>query len=413
MVLSRLNEHKAALMPYSDLSEKRPVSVRQAASKVRGFFSVKNSLLYFCLVGWLVCCVLKESTVDYYFDVGLDLLQIACIAGMLLNEINKNATYRRFDFIFLLVIAVFAITALVSKSLTLLQATIIIYLARDSNYRILFKLSFITLSVALLAVCSLSFLGVIDPGILIEDADRTRASMGFQWPSRVGNYVLAILLFYVLWKQKDASPFVLVLILAISALVYFITAARNPFMLTLAMVAAVLFLQVFSRSITTGKLCMALFIGIALVIVWYCCLSVFYNPASALEYDLNRAFSNRLLFARNAFRYNGFTALGCELLASGDTDPYVQGYLDSSYLRIIGYYGVIVAGVVLIALCFITKRVVETKNRYLVLCLALILVHGILEGQLYALQFSPLFFLIPCLLGENRRTDNLQALLQE
>ena len=372
-------------MLYSDLSERRAAPICQTASKIRDFFSAKNSLLYFCLAGWL------ESTVDYYFDVGLDLLQIMCIAGMLLNEINKNATYRRFDFIFLLVMVVFAAAAFVSKSLTLLQATIIIYLARDSDYRFLFKLSFVTLSFALLVVCTLSFFDVIDPGILIEDVDRTRASMGFQWPSRVGNYVLAILLFYVLWKQKDASPFVLMLIVAISALVYFITAARNPFMLTLAMAVAVLLLQFFSRSITTGKLCIALFVGIALVIVWYCCLSVFYNPASALD---------------------SFTVLGCELLASGDTDPYVQGYLDSSYLRIIGYYGVIVAGVVFISLCFITKRVIETKNRYLVLCLALILVHGILEGQLYALQFSPLFFLIPCLLEKNCSSDG-QALLRE
>lgn len=400
-------------MLNSNSSEICTTSVLQGASKIRDFFTMKDSLLYFCLAGWLICCVLKESTIDYSFDIGLDLLQIACIAGMLINEIGKNATYRKFDFLFLAVIALFAVTAFVSKSLTLLQATIIIYLARDADYGVLFRLSFVTLTIVLTAVCTLSFFGAIDPGILIEDADRTRASMGFQWPSRVGNYVLAILIFYVLWKQKASSPFVLVLILAVSALVYFITAARNPFMLTLVMVVAVLFLQLFSRAITTGKLCRALFVGIALVVVCYCCLSIFYNPASALEYDLNRAFSNRLLFARNAFRYNGFTVVGCELLASSDTDPYVQGYLDSSYLRIIGYYGVIVAGVVFLALFFITKRTIETKNRYLVLCLALILVHGILEGQLYALQFSPFFFLIPSLLKKSRGSEDLRSILYE
>lgn len=347
----------------------------------------------FCL--WLVCCVLKESSGAMCVPALLNIGQIASILIMLINEAGSRYRYRLSDVIMIAIIGLFGISAVLSRHFTLEMALIVVFLARHQNIKRLTLIAAVTLVAAVMFVLSLSVIGLTPDGSLEAISSRqARYSFGFEWPSRLPNYFLAVGLYYVTCKEDQTSNYSVLLFIVLSFCVFLLSDSRNPFLCSLLLGAGVQFSRLATRhnSVRWCFMCLVpiFIVGAFLMIV----LSWIYDPTVPFLYGVNRLFSNRLLFSHAAFLTEFPSLLGSSTFTSG-ADPVGVGYLDSSYLRLLFYYGIIPTVVFLALLSHLLWLKVKQHSYFVALCLIVIALHSILEGQLIALQFTPCLLFLP------------------
>lgn len=347
----------------------------------------------FCL--WLACCVLKESSGAVHISTLLSIGQIVAILIMLIHEIDSHYGYRLSDAIMIAVIGLFGISAVLSKHFTLEMALLIVFFARHQNIKRLTFIAATTLAAAVLFVLSLSIIGLTPDGSLeAVNSRQARYSFGFEWPSRLPNYLLAIGLYYVTSKEDQTSNYSMLLFIVLSYCAFLLSDSRNPFLCSLLLGVGVQFSRLATRH-NTAKWCFKCFVPIFVVgALLMIILSWIYDPSVPFLYGVNRVFSNRLLFSHAAFLTECPSLLGSSTFTS-TTDPISVGYLDSSYLRLLFYYGVIPTVVLLGLLSHLLWLAVKEQNFFVAVCLTVIALHSVLEGQLIALQFTPCLLFLP------------------
>lgn len=347
----------------------------------------------FCI--WLVCCVLKESTAAAYLSTLLDMGQIAAISVMILHEISSCCRYRLSDVVMMAIAGLFAISAILSHNYTLEMAILIIFMARHEDIDRVASIAASTLAVTVFFVFILSASGLTpDHSLEAISSRQARYSFGFEWPSRFPNYILAIGLYYVTCKKEQTSNVVVVLFVVLSYFVFQLSDSRNPFLCSLLLGMGVPLARLATRYNPVKwcfKCATPIFaVGALLMVV----LSWIYTPSVSWLYSLNRLMSNRLLYSHAAFLTEFPSLLGSSTFTS-IVDPISVGYLDSSYLRLVFYYGIIPTALFIGLLTYLFWFTVNQDNYFITVCMIVIAAHSILEGQLISLQFTPCLFFLP------------------
>ena len=112
-------------------------------------------------------------------------------------------------------------------------------------------------------------------------------------------------------------------------------------------------------------------------------------------------------------RISGITLFGCPDFGGENVQHATVGYLDSGYLRLLFTFGAIPFVIVIAALCVLGYGLAIRGERFLVLCVVIVLLRSVIDGGFVYLQETPIYFyLLYCLRcgGVKKSLDKQQVM---
>lgn len=346
---------------------------------------------------------MQESTLVEQLSSLITLVRFSALGLILICELTYITKYQKKDYVLLGIGLIFFISAIVSSNTSLLQGYVFVFCLRRFNPHEILKIALFSIGVSVLVIVAFRFAGVIEFGDWYsKDGRGVRQSFGFTYPSRLPNYFLTIVLtIFILWFQRMTVP-VFLLLLGISSIIFIESGSRNPFIFTvlsIVMLMAIKYDKSNKVSNLVNKLAIPIVLGCFAAILL---LSIAYDQSNYVLEKLNVMLSGRLHFANVGMSKCGLSLFGSNYFEGIELANSNSGYLDSSYLRLIYYFGILPALLFLFGLvscCKLLAKKGEIVPLAVIVCAAM---HGVLEGQLILLAYSP--FLIYIL---NRHTENV------
>lgn len=355
---------------------------------------VTGDILFYLSWGiWVFLRILQESTL--MFDVPsqeMKFAYIACLVVVLVKELLSKERYGARDLLFASFAFLLAVSAIRCGDKNLLYAVIFIYSARRIPLKRVLKFTLFIIAATFFVIQILVFLELITEGMVGEGTVRERSSLGFSWPSRAPNLILTMSLLWVCLRGEHVTWLELLVVVLAGVAAYTMTDSRNPLACTLLLVV---FTAILSKIRIGWR---ALWIASLFVLLGCLAFSLLsaicYSPDSSFFSWLNGVMSNRLLYSHNAFMYSDPSLFGNQLYQAiaFDADPLTIGYLDSSYLRLLFTYGIVALMIVVLAYMLLLRKACLGNNYILVGCLWVVLVHGVMEGQMISLIYTPFLF---------------------
>lgn len=146
-------------------------------------------------------------------------------------------------------------------------------------------------------------------------------------------------------------------------------------------------------------------------------LSMNYDKENSKLEAINKLISSRLYLANKAISEYGIKAFGTafDLIGGGgDTvSRATYNFVDSSYCMILLRYGAMVLAIVCILSIWAASNAVKSKNRRLLMALALISVHSVIEHHLLELAYNPFLLVAFSDLSHDRDCENEQKTIKK
>lgn len=358
---------------------------------------IGQTIYYFSFAFFIVISMLQFSTFSEfvsmhslnrltYLPVGLVLCKI-----IIVDELNVKAFYQNVG---LLILAL--LTMKLASSSLLVTLIVFSIGARDVDFYKILRIYYIVGSVTLLIIMFSAFSGVI-ANLIFYRGNIVRHAFGIVYPTDFASHVLSILLaFYCVNYQKLTIVHHLGVII-VSALVYHFCNSRLTSLTLLIMLVAFVFAKQASRGNTMARLVVSFFWG-ALPCLCYLAvsLSYLYTKNIPLFNKLNHLLSGRLILGKKAITKYGVTLFGQDVQergwgkgahAASNMSNYF--FIDSSYLRFVIIYGLIIG---LIILYWMTKvSICSFKLKQYGLCAAILVIaiSAFVEQHFFELSYNP------------------------
>lgn len=357
------------------------------------------SWLFFLSWGvWLVTRMMQETALldAAPLSIVTKAALLWCIGLLAIFEILSLNRYGARDLVALCIFALLLISAIHCGDKNLIYGFVYIYCARKISFKKISKFTLGVLACSLVMILSASYLALLPDTVLGSSDGRNRISLGFAWPSRPSNYLLTISMLYIYCRGRRITVFELSAIILIAVQFFLWTDSRNPLLCTFVLVILLLIFKIMPTLMNwkiVAFLCGGSFILCAGVMV---ILTAQYDPQNQLLAYLNSIMSGRLQFSNVALSTSGFSLFGTDVLdvAAGDFDHATTGFLDSSYLRLLLIFGAIPFFLIVGSLTKLTFAAEKRGEVCLVACLVCVAVHGLMEGQLALLWYTPFLFLL-------------------
>lgn len=270
-----------------------------------------------------------------------------------------------------------------------------------------------------------SFTGVI-ADLVYRDWYFYKHSFGICYPTDfAAHLVYGTLVLWVLFRKIPSIVYVAIMAGLTVLQLMFCGTQCSEIVMSLSMISAIYVAAsgwVMQRNGVFGKVirgidwivCMAPVMCAVVIVV----LSMRYDPNVLSMEWLNQALSGRLRLAQDAFRQYGMSLFGTafEMIGNGGDTVYRAGYnfVDSSFCLILVRYGILVFLAILIMAVVTGVRANKNGNRRVVIALALIAVHSMIEHHLIELAYNPFLLLAFCNMGdmyaESRKGNGYAAL---
>ena len=306
--------------------------------------------------------------------------------------------------LYLAIILVSAIAWRRTGNIELLEVAFLIIGARDVDFSKILRVYLIVTVPILVGTVVGSQLGIVE-NLIYHRGQTPRAAFGFIYPTDfVANIFYIVLVWCVLRNVAlRYCELAFIVILAVFAYV-FCEARMNVLCLTLA---AVSFL-VLKKWNSTGKFRKKAEIesGVSLLLIWGSAffaflmvfLSYFYRPDSVFWQKMNAFLTERLFYGHRGFEEFGVTLFGQKLPihGMGGTTELIEDYffLDSSYVKILLEYGIVLFVMVLVMFIFDAYKLRQRKQYYTLVALALLFVQCTMEHHMLEIAYNPFLFLV-------------------
>ena len=229
------------------------------------------------------------------------------------------------------VLAFCFVTSLKGHDATLFISFCTIYAAKGASFKTAGKITFFGSAAVITVVLLLGMLGILPDYELYRTDDVVRYSLGFAHPNAFGLWLMsACFAFCSGFKDKLKLQHFALMLLAGGAMFYF-TNSRASFLCIAAAASAVPLCAALLRKERTGRafsrICAACIVLMCAFSIWS---ALFYNDSlPELMLKLNKAFSNRMLLSKEAYKLYGTSFFGSGAFAE---DPSVV--VDNLYTRI-------------------------------------------------------------------------------
>lgn len=368
-----------------------------------GEFIYKIGFVFYFVVSFL------ETTtfLDYFGRNTLHRLSYIGLAFILFKIffIDKQ---RVSSFIFnLLILGLLVITWRTSGEFLMLPMGIFIIGARDVNFRDIIKLYLGVGIIILLSTFSSSLIGIIKNLTYHRgETSVVRQSFGIMYPTDFAAHVFYLLLAYAYLRFKRLNWRDYIVFIIISWLLIKFCDARLSAYSLIILIPVMIIGQKASMKWRASQIVANFYWAIPVILgyltFW---LSYFYSSSNHIFLKINNILSGRLVFGHKALKDYPVSLFGQHVVEHGwggidgikmaNNSPNDYFFIDSSYLRALILYGIIIAALLLIVMTVISYRSVSTKSYALASIMVMVAISSVVEQRLYNISYDP--FLIALL----------------
>lgn len=286
---------------------------------------------------------------------------------------------------------------------------VIIFCARDINYKQFLTYTFGLLVVYYLSVIFAYAVGLIPASITYRSLG-TRNSLGFGWSTWPAFGFFYISLIYMVLRGKRVTYIELLIVTGIASFFYYMTTTRYAYFLTLLVVLIWLFKKVTKFNFYGNAIVRT---GIYILMPLLTVVIYFFSKNVARFSELDELFSGRLTLGNMALQRYGIKLLGRQTVfsTSRDTIGVQFSYVDSALLQSLITYGVITMMLISIVFYLFEKKIIIAQNDFLLIAVAFTIINGFTDPQLFEPFYNVFFVLIGCLLIND--TDAVELLRME
>lgn len=366
--------------------------------------SVSSALFFLAFFAWLCWKVISASMFTYWlpdcFAAGVRLL---CVFALLLSECMCVQGRLSHIFSLLMCLAVAIFVGLNAQNYEFVDLIVFVYCARNIELHSIAKCFAFGVALPCAVVVVSSQLGIIVDYIWLFES-RLRHGLGFTYCTTLAHFYLSFVMAWCVIRYGRAGKAEAVALVLVDFWIFIMTDTRNPFLLTLLLV-------VLSWCIGKGLIRMGAgarkAVAAYLYIVFPCAiliLAIVYNPADPILRVLNDVLSNRLIYSHNALETYSLSPFGQVpdigigyVGADGEIVDWWNhdaNHLDSSFLRMLVYYGPVL--LILVCALFFSLGLRESKRGNDLVCLLLFVnaVRGFIDPQLFQLQYDFLLLML-------------------
>lgn len=338
---------------------------------------------------WFFTFPIQESMFEGEFASLVTPLRLLSLAVIVVCEATRARTYRPRSWVQVALLALLAVSALRADNTILLQGAILVFCSRNYDARHLLSTAASALLLSTIVVVSTSACGLIESGDwMASDGRGLRRSFGFVYPSRLPNYYLSFVLILMLTRRR-LHGIALMILGTVACFLLITTGSRNPFLFTI--VSLLLYPLIGSNRmamhIKKHRLAISL-LPVACVVGLFA-LTIAYDPSKPWMEFFDRLLSGRLHLSQTAINNNAITLFGSPAFGQIAFANAKTGYFDSSIFRLIYFFGLIPAIIFVCTLVKMFLRCASNGESRLLFVAVIALFHGLVEGQLILLQYSP------------------------
>lgn len=237
-----------------------------------------------------------------------------------------------------------------------------------------------------------------------EGGERVRMALGICYPTDLAAYVAFLMFAYVCVRDEYITYLEIGVMAALAGAVYYITDARTDFIVMEMLVVIVLLAKKVKKQfekLMNKKWVVGMYMTLPVIlclIVYF--LSINYNVENNFLVALDEKMSNRLSLGRWAigdYPLNGFGQYVVERGAGGTTEwSGFYFFIDSSYLSIGIKYGMFFLFTIWLCLCSIIRKIFQNKIYFILICIMMILIQGIMEHHYIQYWYNPFLIFIFC-----------------
>lgn len=333
-------------------------------------------LLTFTNTAWYT---FSEGTKVYTIFKLLRYVSYLLLFIVIMSDIIKH-NYSRETLFYLICLLVFSFIGMFTgKDKALFFYIFLFGVAYGMSINKVVKSAFIIHAGILLVTVVCAFAGLADNSIL--DYERSRYSLGFNWPNLAPILLLFVALQYIYIRKNKITVWECIIIEVINILMYKFTNTKMSFFMLSALLAVVIICQLSATMKKLLKKALTSFKKLVVIIPAICafiaCWLPLYNPESTIWIKLNSVLSERLWQCRNAITRYGFTLLGRHIdfevhnvLNGGVSDQTY--FIDSGYLHIAMQSGLVIF-VLLVFLYVICMYKAYANKDYYMLCIMIVI----------------------------------------
>ena len=361
---------------------------------------ISDLLFYIAYSFYLISCFLVTTTFNKI--IVNDIVKVLDILTILILFMKiLLSRYKRSTFLILSILTLMTFISYIFNFYYILLFIILFIIAsKDIELEKCTKIYFILISVLLTFTVICSKIGIIENLIYYRNNTQTyRQSFGIIYPTNFAAYLVYLILAYV-YIRKDKLKVIdyLIFILCMYISYHYCDARLDSITIILISIFCI-FKNVIQKCLNNSKIVRLIFEYLFLICA---SLTIFftlnYNSTSKFYQSIDHAFSGRLSIGHNMINEYGISLFGQNIILNGwggKTEysyDYVYNYIDSSYIRILLLYGIIIFIFAVIGNIYIAKKAIKKNDIYLIIILSIISINSIV-AQHY-MDFSYNFLLI-------------------
>ena len=365
-----------------------------------GALVYKIAFVYFFVISFL-----QSSTYNDYFSPNVFHYLSLIALGLILFKIFFLDKQSIPIFIFnLLCIGLLVLTWRTSQSFALLPLGFFIIGARNVNFREIIKLYFIIGLILLIFIMFSADVGLIkNLTYHREQSNVVRQSFGSVYPTDFASHVLFLVLAYIYLQFDKLTWRSYVVFIAIAFMLITFCDARLSSIAMIMSVPVVIIGKRAKEDKIISKFIASLY-WIFPVITAYISIigTIFFNKDNQVFSKINNLLSGRLMLSHSAFEKYGFSLFGEKVIEHGwggtqglkmfRNNPAKYFFIDSSYIRVTIFYGIIIMLLILITMTIISLRSVHNELFALASVMVIVSISAVVEQRLIDISFNPFLF---------------------
>jgi hypothetical protein len=387
--------------------------VGKAGDKIRNIKNLKInsiSLYYLALVIYLVSAFLKTSmiTPDYFSLNYCAYFSMAILLFKLIFFTKYNLKFLLFS---LFILFFFGLSWVKSSSPLAFYLGMFIVTAYDIDFQDIVRCYLIVGIVTLFVIILLSEVHVIKNLIYIRGT-KTRQSFGILYPTDFASHVFYLILAYVYLYYDRMKKIQNTIIVIIAVLIYWFTDARLDSVLIMLIVPVIYICNLDKyKKATQNKVFFVDWLWISTGIFAYLAIfaTLFFKDRGVF------AFFNRLISSRISLSHEGFMTYGVSIFgqrikehgwggnsgfknfnAGGGIHQYFM--LDSSFVRLLLIYGVVVFICLLVMVSVLAFRETYKRNYVFVGILFLVSLSCLIDQHMLEIAYNPFYIALSSLI---------------
>lgn len=335
----------------------------------------------------------------YFMGTPYSIIKYLCVGLLVIRELMTQKYSIRSLTIGSLFIALAIITRSQSSVSTVVFILIFLFCARNIDFKEIAKFSVLISTVILAFVVCSGYLGIIE-NYISPNSLRNRHYLGFRYALYGPCFLFNItgLILYVGGKKLKWRWFI---VLGIANYwMYTQTNSRLSFYLSFVMIVVFAFLKLRPNFFAHKRiLCWAMILSFVFCFCASMYFTVTYNSSVGWQSQLNELLGGRLRLGQTSLIQSGVSLFGqnLELVGNGldafgnkNTNPY--NYVDSFYVQILQRYGIIFSVVWIGLLTFTLYRCYKMKDYPMMVCLAMIALHCVVDDLSLSLYYNTFWF---------------------